>query len=185
MISANESFSFPDGIQLHYVINNIGELFTIIILLELLISRTSLPTKWNNYSKNLKTFAPENLDTFDEKFKAILGAIDNITAKLMSDDIVQNTLHNLLNLRKNNLLGKSCSTVASEFTQYIKQALINLDNLVQEKPTTENMYKCIKINSLFVLSSHLFGSSDKKIFKTLVDLNTKVCNYYYYFLVLK
>ncbi|KPI92659.1 WASH complex subunit 7 [Papilio xuthus] len=162
-----------NGIQLHYIINNIGELFTIIILLELLISRTSLPTKWNNYCKSLKTFAPENLDTYDEKFKAILGAIDNITAKIMSDDIVQNTLHNLLNLRKNNLIGKNCTTVTSEFSQYIKQALFNLEKLLQEKPTTENMYKCIKINSLFVLSSHLFGSSDKKIFKALVDLNTK------------
>ncbi|CAK1601098.1 unnamed protein product [Parnassius mnemosyne] len=162
-----------NGIQLHYIINNIGELFTIIILLELLISRTSLATNWHNYCKSLKASTPESLETHDENFKALLGAVDNITCKIMNDDIVQSTLHHLLTLRKKTLVAKNCTAVASEFTQYLKQAIFNLDRLVQDKPNTENMYKCIKINALFVLNSHLFGSGDKKNFKSLCDLNLK------------
>ncbi|XP_068632527.1 WASH complex subunit 4 [Battus philenor] len=160
-------------IQLHYIINNLGELFTVIVLLELLISRTTLPTNWNNFCKNLKASGSECLNMNEDKFSAVLKAIDNITVKIMSDDIVQNMLHHLLMLKKNKLTGKNCSIVASEFMQYIKQAIISLDKLVQEKPSTENMYKCIKFNSLFVLSSHLFGVCDKKILKMLVDLNSK------------
>ncbi|CAH2076323.1 unnamed protein product, partial [Iphiclides podalirius] len=162
-----------NGIQLHFIINNIGELFTIIILLELLISRTSLATNWNNYCKYLKATSPENMGTDKDKFNAILGAIDNITSKIMCDDLVQNTLQQLLVQRKNNLVEKNCTVVSMEFSQYIKQAIINLDKLVQQKPNTENMYKCIKVNALFVLNSHLFGSGDKKIFKALIDVNSK------------
>lgn len=165
---------FLDGIQLHYIINNIGELFTIIILLELLISRSSLATNWSCYCKSLKAFTPENLDVYEEKLNAFLGAIDNITNKIMCDDLVQNTLQQLLAKKKKNLAGKNLTIVSTEFSQYIKQAIFNLDKLVQQKSTTENMYKCIKVNALFILNSHFFGSGDKKIFKALLDLNSKV-----------
>lgn len=116
---------------------------------------------------------PESIDLVEEKCIAFRGAIDNITSKLMNDDIVQNTLQNITTLRKS-LVEKNCSMVSAEFTKYLKNAVANLDKIVQEKPNVSNMYKCIKMNSLFVLASHLFGNLDKKIFKSLIDLNTKV-----------
>lgn len=91
----------------------------------------------------------------------------------MNDDIVQNSLRNLSSLRKS-LVEKNCTLIGAEFTQYLKQAIANLDKLVQEQPNISNMYKCIKVNALFVLNSHLFGNNDKKIFKSLIELNTKV-----------
>lgn len=150
-----------------------------IVLLELVISNTSLATNWNKYRKNLKAFGPtpECMDLNEQRFKALSGAIENITAKLMNDDIVQNSLQNILTLRRS-LVDKNCTVISEEFTMYLRQAVINLDKLVQEKPNVLNMYKCIKINSLFVLSSHLFGNIDKKIFKSLMDLNTKVYIFY-------
>lgn len=173
-----------DGIQLHFIINHIGELFTILVLLELLISNTSLSSSWYTYHKNLKAFIhiPESVDFIGERYKlpeeaesykALSSAIDNITSKLMNDDIVQNTLKNLMTLRKS-LVDKNCSMVSAEFIQYLRQAIANLDKLVQDKPNVSNMYKCIKINALYVLCSHLFGNIEKKIFKSLIDLNTKV-----------
>lgn len=163
-----------NGIQLHYIINHIGEIFTILVLLDLLISNTSLVSNWNKYCKTIKSFshAPENLDLMDDKFKAVKGAINTITTKIMNDDIVQRTLQNLTTLR-GSLVDKNCSLVANEFSQYLKQAITNLDKLVQEQPNVNNMYKCIKVNGLYVLSSHLFGTSEKKTFKSLLDLNTK------------
>ncbi|XP_026732679.1 WASH complex subunit 4 [Trichoplusia ni] len=163
-----------NGIQLHFIINHIGELFTIIILLEVLISNTSLISNWNKYCKSIKSFnkTPENLDLTQEKFQAMVGALNNITKKIMNDDIVQKSLNNLTVLR-GSLVDKNCSLVTSEFSQYLKQAIVNLDKLVQEQPNVNNMYKCIKVNGLYVLSSHLFGNSDKKIFRSLLDLNTK------------
>lgn len=168
-------FFFSDGIQLHFIINHIGELFTIIVLSEVLISNTSLISNWNKYCKSMKSFnnAPENLDLSREKFNAMMGALNNIANKIMNDDIVQKSLNNLTVLR-GSLVDKNCSLVASEFSQYLKQAIANLDKLVQEQPNVNNMYKCIKVNALYVLSSHLFGHSDKKIFRSLLDLNTKV-----------
>lgn len=144
-------------------------------MLELLISNTSLAATWNKYCKNLKSLGhvPESFDLIEEKYQALSSAVENITKKLMSDNIVQNTLQNLATLRKS-LVDKNCSMVSSEFTNYLKQAIINLDKLVQDKPNVTTMYKCIKINALFVLSSHLFGNIDKKIFKSLIELNTKV-----------
>lgn len=164
-----------DGIQLHYIINHIGELFTIIVLLELLVLNTSLPATWNKYCKNLKSLSHmlESIDLMEDKYQALGSAVNIITKKLMSDNIVQNTLQNLATLRKS-LVDKNCSMVSSEFTNYLKQAITNLDKLVQDKPNVTTMYKCIKINALFVLSSHLFGNIDKKIFKSLIELNTKV-----------
>lgn len=103
----------------------------------------------------------------------MVGALNNITKKIMNDDIVQKSLNNLTVLR-GSLVDKNCSLVTSEFSQYLKQAIVNLDKLVQEQPNVNNMYKCIKVNGLYVLSSHLFGNSDKKIFRSLLDLNTKV-----------
>ncbi|KAM3964160.1 strumpellin and WASH-interacting protein [Aphomia sociella] len=163
-----------DGIQLHYIIKHVGEIFTILVILELLISNSSLSSNWNKYCKTLKTFShmPDKFYMFEEKIKAIIVATDNITSKLMNDDIVQTSLQNLLILRKN-LVDKNSSTLTTEFTQYLKQGIINLDKLTQEKPNTSNMYKCIKMNTLFVLTLHLFGTMDKKIFKSLIDLNTK------------
>ncbi|CAG9785470.1 unnamed protein product [Diatraea saccharalis] len=163
-----------NAIQLHYVINHIGELFALIALLELLISNTTLTSKWNKYCKTLQSFSqtPEKLNLTEEHFEALLGATENISSKLLHDDIVQNTLQNLLTLRKD-LVDKNCSNVSAEFMLYLKQAITNLDKIVQEKPNITNMYKCIKMNVLFVLSAHLFGNSDKKIFKSLIELNTK------------
>ncbi|XP_032515167.2 WASH complex subunit 4 [Danaus plexippus] len=169
-----------NGVQWHFVINKIGEIFTILVISELLISRCSLATNWNKFSKNLNTFngKPDALDCDVERLQALKGAIDVITAKLMNDDIVQTTLHNLLLLRKNSLNIQNCNRMSTEFMQYIKHAIFNLDKLVQEKPNSENMYKCIKINALFALNSHLFGSNDKKCFKTLMDLNSKAHSVY-------
>lgn len=116
---------------------------------------------------------PESIDLIEEKYQALSSAVDNITKKLMSDNIVENTLQNLATLRKS-LVDKNCLMVASEFTNYLKQAIVNLDKLVQDKPNVTTMYKCIKINALFVLNLHLFGNIDKKIFKSLIELNTKV-----------
>ncbi|KAJ8721539.1 hypothetical protein PYW07_002314 [Mythimna separata] len=163
-----------NGIQLHYIINHIGEIFAVLVLLEILISNTSLGANWNKYCKTLKSFshAPENLDLTEDKFKAMMGAINSVTNKIMTDDIVQKSLQNLTALRSS-LVDKNCSLVATEFTQYLKLAIANLDKLVQEQPNVSNMYKCIKVNGLYVLSAHLFGNSDRKIFKTLIDLNTK------------
>lgn len=135
-----------------------------------------MPTNWNKFCKTLKTYHNKNsaaLDITEEKFNAMMGAINNITVKIMNDDIVQKSLQSVSLLRKN-LIDKNCSMIATEFSHYLKQGIINLDKLVQEQPNVRNMYKCIKINSLFVLSSQLFGNVDKKIFKSLVELNTKV-----------
>lgn len=115
----------------------------------------------------------DSLDLDEEKYQALSSAVDNITKKLLTDNIVQNTLQNLATLRKS-LVDKNCSLVSSEFTNYAKQAMINLEKLVQDKPNVTTMYKCIKINALIVLSSHLFGNIDKKTFKSLIELNTKV-----------
>lgn len=166
---------FSDGIQLHYIINHIGEIFTVLVLLEILISNTSLATNWHKYCKTMKSFShvPENLDLMEDKFKAMIGALNTITNRIMNDDIVQKSLQNLTALRSS-LVDKNCSLVATEFTQYLKQAIANLDKLIQEQPNVSNMYKCIKVNGLYVLSAHLFGNNDRKTFKALLELNTKV-----------
>ncbi|XP_041988077.1 WASH complex subunit 4 [Aricia agestis] len=162
-----------NGIQWHYILNNIGEIFTILVLCELLISKCSLVTKWNKFYKHVhNNCKPYELDSSEEKHKAMLVAMENITKKIMNDDIVQNSLSSLLVTRQK-YLGNSSTNVHSEFTNYIKNVIVNLDKLIQEKCNSENMYKCIKINSLFVLNSYLFSSSDKKNFKNLIELNTK------------
>lgn len=161
-------------IQLHYIINHIGEMFTTVVLLELLISSSSLTRNWYNYCKQLKSLkkSAETVDLADDKFIAVLGAIDNITAKVMSDDIVLNSLNSLLGLRKT-LIDRNCSMIADQFSHYLRHAIASLDKLVQDKPNVSSMNKCIKINALFVLNSHLFGNNDKKNFKALIELNTK------------
>lgn len=142
----------------------------------MLISRCSLSANWSNFSKSLKVHSgkPEELDIDEEKLSALSGAINNKTVKLMNDDIVQTTLQNLLLLRKKDLSVMNCSRVSAEITQYLKLAIINLDKLAQDKPCSDNLYKCIKINALFVFNTHLFGNNDKKTFKSLMELNTKV-----------
>lgn len=169
------NFFLADGIQLHYIINHIGELLTILVLLELLISNTSIISNWMKYCKalNMLKQSPDNAEMTEEKLNSIIGAVNNITSKIMNDDIVQSSLQNLSSLRKS-LVDKNCSLIATEFSHYLKQAIFNLDKLTQEQPTITNMYKCIKINALFVLSSHLFGNIDRRIFKSLMDLNFKV-----------
>ncbi|XP_034827254.1 WASH complex subunit 4 [Maniola hyperantus] len=164
-----------NGIQWHFVINKIGEMFTLIVILEMLISRCTITSNWNNFCKNLKVYnsKPEDLDLDEEKLTALSGAVNNITVKLMNDDIVLSTLQNLLLLRKKVLSVKNCSVVSAEITQYLKLAILNLDKLAQDKPSGDNLYKCIKINALFVLNTHLFGNNDKKTFKSLMELNTK------------
>lgn len=171
-------FCVTDGIQLHFIINHIGEIFTLLVLLEMLISNTSLATNWNKYCKTLKSVSntPERFDLMEDRFKAVMGAINNITLRLMNDDIVQKSLQNLTVLR-GSLVDKNCSLVATEFIQYLKQAITNLERLVQEEPNVGNMYKCVKVNALYVLTSHLFGVTDKKIFKSLMELNGKVLLY--------
>ncbi|CAG9113981.1 unnamed protein product [Plutella xylostella] len=167
-----ESVVNLNGIQLHYIINHIGEIFTILVLTELLIINTSLTNKWDKYCKEVKGQRPESVDLTEDRFKSILGAIDNIGSKLMNDNIVQNSLNNLSILRQK-LVDKNTTTLANEMTQYLKSAIFNLDKLIQEKPSSVNLYKCIKINALFVLNTHLFGTHDKKIFKALLELDAK------------
>ncbi|KAJ0175617.1 hypothetical protein K1T71_008776 [Dendrolimus kikuchii] len=168
-----------NGIQLHYIINHIGELFTILVLLEVLISKTSIISNWMKYSKALDMLkqSPDNVEISEEKLNSVIGAVNNISSKIMNDDIVQNSLQNLSTLRKS-LVDKNCTLIATEFSHYLKQAISNLDRLTQEQPTVSNMYKCIKINALFVLTSHLFGNIDRRIFKSLTELNLKAHSIY-------
>lgn len=161
-----------DGIQWHFLINKIGEILTIPVIIELLISRCALVANWNQFCKTFKN-CNDNIDLEEERLKALTGAVNSITSKLMNDDIVQTIFNNLLHLRKKDLNTKNCSLVSAEFTKYIKQAIQNLDKLSQERPNGDIMYKYIKINVLFAFNSHLFGSNDKKTFKSLVELNTK------------
>lgn len=163
------------GIQLHYMINYIGEIFTILVVLEILISNTSLATNWNKYYNILKSYShvPDNVDLVEDRFYALFGAAENITTNIMNDDIVQKSLQNLFLLRKS-LVDKNCTIIATEFSQYLKHAIASLDKLVTDQPNVNNMYKCIKINALFVLNSHLFGNMDQKIFKSLIELDIKV-----------
>ncbi|XP_013187252.1 WASH complex subunit 4 [Amyelois transitella] len=167
-----ESFINLNGIQMDHLIKHVGEIFTVIILIELLISNSTLPAKWRKYQKALKSYSSDKLDMYEDRLASMIGAVDNITNKLMNDDIAQTCLQNLLTLR-GKLVDKNCSFLATELTQYVKQAICNLEKLTVEKPTSDNMYKCIKVNTLFVLNSHLFGIGDKKMFKSLVELNTK------------
>lgn len=115
----------------------------------------------------------ENENITEDRLQSAIAAMGNINKKIMSDSIVQNALNSISVLRQK-LVDKNTTVLASEITQYLRGAITNLDKLIQEKPTTINMYKCIKMNALFVLNSHLFGTNDKKIFKALIDLNTKV-----------
>lgn len=170
-------YIFLDGIQWHFLINKIGEILTIPVIIELLISRCALVANWNQFCKTFKN-CNDNIDLEEERLKALTGAVNSITSKLMNDDIVQTIFNNLLHLRKKDLNTKNCSLVSAEFTKYIKQAIQNLDKLSQERPNGDIMYKYIKINVLFAFNSHLFGSNDKKTFKSLVELNTKVCSKY-------
>lgn len=158
-----------NGVELHYIINHIGELFTIIILIDVLMSYTSIAKNWKNYQESLITL---NHKDSSERLDSILGAVENLTAKIMSDCTVENSIHNLLPLRSY-LTEGNCSSLQTEFAQYVKLLVLNLDKLVQEKPHTLNMYKCIKANGLFVLNSFLFGVTDKKVFRLLIDLNAK------------
>ncbi|KAL4715593.1 hypothetical protein ACJJTC_009219 [Scirpophaga incertulas] len=162
------------GIQMHYIINHIGEMFTTIVLLELLISNTSLPKKWNAFCKTLKMYSktPELLELKEDISKALHVATEFITNKIMNDDIVENCLQTLLQIRKKTV-DINYSHVLEDFTNYLKQAILNLEKISQTKPNVANMYRCIKMNCLFVLSSHLFGNNDRKVFKLLMELNIK------------
>ncbi|CAK1540475.1 unnamed protein product [Leptosia nina] len=161
-------------VQWHFIINHIGELFTLVVLTEILISKCSLQTKWKAFVKTFKSHSLlANPNMNKDRLLAIISALDNIDSRLMCDDIVQNFLDNTLILKKKELSGKLNQQLSTEFTNYIKQALVNLEKLTQERPNYENMYKCIKINALFALHHHMFGITEKKLFRSLCEINLK------------
>lgn len=148
-------------------------------MIELLITNTSLAKNWKTYYKNIQVLGqtPENLEFSEQKLKSLLNAVENISSRIMSDNIVQNCLNNLYPLR-GKLIEKNCARISAEFSNYIRLVITNLDKIIQERPSLSNMYKCIKVNALFVLNSNLFGTNDKKVFRALIDLNTKVFSFH-------
>ncbi|XP_047508769.1 WASH complex subunit 4 [Pieris napi] len=173
-----ENIIHINGIQWHFIINHIGELFTLLVLTELLISRCSLPRQWNKFLNDIKLHSNIVNGINGHRSLAVNNALESITSKLMCDDIVQTTLQNLLAIKKRDLSGIQSGQVMVEITSYIRHALLNLEKLTQEKPNSDNMYKCIKINALFILNSHLFSNNDKKLLKHLNEINSKAHSIY-------
>ncbi|KAI8422461.1 hypothetical protein MSG28_006289 [Choristoneura fumiferana] len=162
---------FHPRIQLHYIINHIGEMFTVLVLLELLISNSALTRNWLKYCKHLKSLkqSTETVDLTDDKFSAVLGAIDNITSKVMSDDIVQNSLNSLLGLRKS-LIDKNCAVIAEQFSHYLRHAISSLDKLVQDKPNAVCMQWVLSIEDMYSSSHQELRATEMNVHsKTLLE----------------
>ena len=64
--------------------------------------------------------------------------------------------------------------LADEFNLYLKNALINLENKLNEQINCDITHFWVKISGIFIVNSSLFGTSDKKIFKQIWDLHKKV-----------
>jgi hypothetical protein len=64
--------------------------------------------------------------------------------------------------------------LAEEFNSYLRNAIADLEMKTAEQLDPEYLMLWVKLSALYVLNFNLFGTSDKKLFKQLWDLNKKV-----------
>lgn len=112
-----------------------------------------------------------------ESLNSIDAVLNNIEDKALSDKIFQNCLDALTSI-KNKLVVKNGIQIAEEFSTYLKSCLSDLEKSNIDVYESSSAIQWVKVNALFVFHFHVFGNADKRIFKTLTDVNVKVCAVY-------
>jgi hypothetical protein len=64
--------------------------------------------------------------------------------------------------------------LVEEFNSHLRNGVTDLEVKVAEHLDPEHSRLWVKLSALYILNFNLFGTSDKKLFKQLWDLNKKV-----------
>jgi hypothetical protein len=64
--------------------------------------------------------------------------------------------------------------LAEEFNSYLRNAITDLEMKTADHLDPEHLILWVKLSAVYILNFNLFGTSDKKLFKQLWDLNKKV-----------
>jgi len=157
----NSKLMTPADIHMQDVLEHMGHLLVMLVTLdEVLMSHMTLRDHWNSYQHSVSK-ATHDTARFQVDFgkaKMLGKMLKEINSTLLSGTIFQNVLQSPLEKS-----GTKNSGLSEEMDKYIRNALNEVDTKVVTDPEVQMTWA--SVCTLYTFYVHLFGSSDKKLFK--------------------
>ncbi|XP_046682962.1 WASH complex subunit 4 isoform X1 [Homalodisca vitripennis] len=167
----SKSLSAAD-LHLQDVLDHMGHLLLILITLdEVMMSHMTLRDHWQSYQLTVSKVIHDSVrfKADPSKTKMLSKMLREINNVLLNGTIFQSALQ--LPFEKSGTVLK-ISGLAEEMDKYIRNALIEIDNKIMTDPEVNTSWA--SVCALYTFYVHLFGSSDKKLFKQFWELSKKI-----------
>ncbi|XP_054280077.1 WASH complex subunit 4-like [Macrosteles quadrilineatus] len=162
----------PADLHMQDVLEHTGQLLVMLVTLdEVLMSHMTLRDHWNCYQHSVSKAVHESarFHVDSGKTKMLGKMLKQINSTLLSGTIFQNVLQ--LPFERNGPATKN-SELSEEMDKYIRSALNEVETKVLTDPEVQMTWA--SVCTLYTFYVHLFGSSDKKLFKQFWELSKKV-----------
>lgn len=165
---------FAEGVKLNYILSQVGDLLVIMVTLDCLVHCSPLQSHWAEYRKMVKSLSRNSskCQKSPESLKSIEIVLNNIEDTILSDKIFYNSYHSLQKIKTS--LDKKSLLAAEDYVLYLKKCTVDLERASTDYYESLNSLQWVKVNALFVFYYHIFGNVDKKLFRSLFDVNVKV-----------
>ncbi|KAF7268514.1 hypothetical protein GWI33_018392 [Rhynchophorus ferrugineus] len=153
------------------LINLLGDLLICLLKFDALLDQQLLKDQWLLYRRTLKNVLHNNVKfNFDiNELRSLDVTSSVLESSLLSGTILKNSIEKCL---ENDLIIdiKNCS-LNIEFQNFL---LYRLNELEKDEDNIFYVDMWLQLNVIVSLSYNIFGNSDKKITKRLLDLNKKI-----------
>ncbi|XP_014222804.1 WASH complex subunit 4 [Trichogramma pretiosum] len=149
------------------LMENLMDLFIILVNLDELFNQSLILAKWRAYRVKVQT-AIHNLHKSDIRLKKIFSygkLLKDLQTQLLSNNLFINAINHILDVAKTN-------TMNDHLMCFLKNTLTDIENKIFDETLVKK--SCIVVNIGLIVVSKLFGSCDKKYLKRLLEINKKV-----------
>nr|CAD7441834.1 unnamed protein product [Timema bartmani] len=175
--TSKESTQVMNARDVHFqdVFRHLGSLLVMLVTLdEALYNQTMIHDHWKIYKKTVKSMShdPTTFGIDKEKLKFFEKLLVNLESRLLTGKIFQRAVEESFTAIKSDV-GKNV-LLAEELHLYLKISLNTLESKFTEQLDFESAELWVKLSSLYILNFNLFGTSDKRMNKQLLEFSKKI-----------
>lgn len=170
-----EYINTSKSIHFQSVFHYIADMLVILITFQEILKNASLSHCWQFFKQSIKS-VKYNLDTFEQKFDihSIQGVESTLIdlEQILIGDVFEHLIHSLA-IIKVKINPKSLGIFSGHMESYLKTTLADITKCDSDLNENFDAHTVVKITSMAVIYHHLFGNLNKKIFRSILELNLK------------
>ncbi|CAG9759946.1 unnamed protein product [Ceutorhynchus assimilis] len=153
------------------VLHLFADLLICLLKFDILFDEPVLKNHWLSYRRSVRNILHKSVKLgFDvEEMRTFSDTLAILETSLISGTILKDSIDNCL--EHDTIVNIKKTTLNIEFYNFI---LNRINDLEKDEDHILFMDMCIQLNIIFAFYSNIFGITDKKIIKRLLDLNKKI-----------